>query len=64
MNEFIEALNNGTGCDYIANNYYKMSKAELKRIILELLFELTRDCGFLDCPNIENVINELKSYIE
>lgn len=63
MEKFVEALKNGTGYDYLANHYTSLSKEELKRIAMELLFELTRDCGLLDMPNIDNVIDELKEYI-
>lgn len=55
--EFINALKENVGCDFIANNAHNFSKEELKIIILELLYdELT------GCPNIENVIEELEEY--
>lgn len=40
MNEFIEILKNNPNhaYDFISNNYYKMSKDELKDIIKELLY--------------------------
>lgn len=42
MKEFIETLkNNPDGAfDFICNNYYKMSKDELKDIIKELLYAI------------------------
>lgn len=63
MEGFIEALKNDKGYDYLANNYTSMSKEELKRIAMELLFELTRyHLDGLD-PDINNVIEELQDYI-
>lgn len=58
MDEFINALREDMGYDYIANNAHKFSKEELKRIILELLYELTETHK----PNIENVIEELEEF--
>lgn len=42
MNEFIEVLKNNPNhaYDYISNNYYKMSKDELKDIAKELLYAI------------------------
>lgn len=34
--QYLEALKNGDSYDFIAKNYYKFSKEELKDIILEL----------------------------
>lgn len=59
VNEFINALREDMGYDYIANNAHKFSKEELKRIILELLYELT-EASYK--PNIENVIEELEDF--
>lgn len=59
MDEFINALREDVGYGYIANNAHKFSKEELKRIVLELLYELT------EAPHrakIENVIEELENY--
>lgn len=58
MDEFINALREDMGYDYIANNAHHFSKEELKRIILELLYELTESHR----PNIENVIEELEEF--
>jgi hypothetical protein len=58
MDEFINALREDMGYDYIANNAHKFSKEELKRIILELLYELTETHK----PNIENAIEELEEF--
>ena len=59
MDEFINALREDMGYGYIANNAQKFSKEELKRIILELLYELTNEPHK---PNIENVIEELEEF--
>jgi hypothetical protein len=59
MDEFINALREDMGYDYIANNAHKFSKEELKRIILELLYELTNETHK---PNIENAIEELEEF--
>ena len=42
MKDFIKVLeNNPNGAyDYIANNYYKMSKEELKDVVKELLYSV------------------------
>jgi hypothetical protein len=58
VDEFINALREDMGYDYIANNAHKFSKEELKRIILELLYELTETHK----PNIENAIEELEEF--
>lgn len=58
MDEFINALREDMGYDYIANNAHNFSKDELKRIILELLYEITESHR----PNIENVIEELEEF--
>lgn len=59
MDEFINALREDMGYGYIANNAHHFSKEELKRIILELLYELTNETHK---PNIENVIEELEEF--
>lgn len=59
MDEFINALREDMGYGYIANNAHHFSKEELKRIILELLYELTSESHR---PNIENVIEELEEF--
>lgn len=59
IDEFINALREDMGYDYIANNAHKFSKEELKRIILELLYELTNETHK---PNIENAIEELEEF--
>lgn len=59
MDELINALREDMGYDYIANNAHKFSKEELKRIILELLYELTNETHK---PNIENAIEELEEF--
>ena len=59
VDEFINALREDMGYDYIANNAQNFSKEELKRIILELLYELTNESHK---PNIENVIEELEEF--
>lgn len=61
VDEFINALREDMGYGYIANNAHNFSKEELKRIILELLYELTNESHK---PNIENVIEELEEFFE
>ena len=56
---FIEALRKNKGYCYLACNSYKMSREEIKRISLELIYELTND---VHEPNINNVIEELEEY--
>lgn len=58
MDEFINALKEDMGYGYIANNAHKFTKEELKRIILELLYELNESHK----PKIENVIEELEEF--
>lgn len=38
--QYIEALEDGKGYDFIANNYWEFSKEELKDIILELTYAI------------------------
>lgn len=59
IDEFINALKEDMGYGYIANNAHRFTKEELKRIILELLYELTNESHK---PRIENVIEELEDY--
>lgn len=59
IDEFINALREDMGYDYIANNAHRFTKEELKRIILELLYELTNESHK---SRIENVIEELEDY--
>ena len=59
MDEFINALKENMGYGYIANNAHKFTKEELKRIIFELLYELTNETHK---PKIENVIEELEEF--
>ena len=58
VDEFINALREDMGYSYIANNAHNFSKDELKRIILELLYEITESHR----PNIKNVIEELEEF--
>lgn len=39
-NEFMDAVVRNVGYDYMANNYYKFTKEELKDVILECLYTL------------------------
>lgn len=64
INEFIEALKNDTCYDFIANNYYKMSKEELKNCFLEVLFEVKYSKDINDDFSIDRVIEELKERYE
>lgn len=50
--EILEGLKSGRPYDFIANNYYKMDKAQLKDIILELLAQF-------EGKVYEGVVNEL-----
>lgn len=59
VDEFINALREDMGYDYIAHNAHFFSWYELQRIILELLYELTNETHK---PNIENVIEELEEF--
>lgn len=38
--KFIEAVNNDTSYDFIANNYMNFSKEQLKDIIIELMYAI------------------------
>lgn len=40
MKEFLQALENGTAYDYIANNSHNMSKNELATILKEYIYHL------------------------
>lgn len=68
MNEFIEVLkNNPNGAyDFICNNYYKMSKEELKDITKELLFAIYDNVDKVEHNKIlADVAEELESsYVE
>lgn len=59
IKEFIEALKKNKGYGYLACNSHNMSKDELRRIGLELIYELTNESHE---PNINNVIEELEEY--
>lgn len=49
--QYIEALENSNGYDFIAKNYWEFSKEELKDIILELDYAIhcTDTNGSFDC---------------
>lgn len=38
MDEILQALQKGEAYDYVANNYYKLSKEELRFVLLECLY--------------------------
>lgn len=38
IKELIEAIKNGNSYDFIANNYWKMSKEQLKDALLEYIY--------------------------
>lgn len=59
LNDFIEALKNDTSYDFIANNYYKMDKNDLKDIILELLYEVYYSERTNDNFDVDRVIENL-----
>lgn len=68
MKEFIEVLKNNPdhAYDFISNNYYKMSKEELKDITKELLFAIYENVTKTEHNDILNdVAKELEdSYLE
>ena len=66
MNEFINVLKNkpNHAYDYIANNYYKMSKSELAQITKELLYSIYENHTTAEHDEIlANVGEELKDYL-
>ena len=46
MENVIKAIEERKLYDYVANNYYDMSKSELKDIILELAYAINQVGGF------------------
>ena len=61
LQEFINALEDGTQCDFIAQHYWEMDNSDLKRIILELLYAVDR---YAHEDVIEYVEEELKDWVE
>ena len=63
MKEFMKALEEGNAYDYIANNYWSMSKEDLKNILLEYIYEADEshgcDRGF-EIENVMDCLNELR----
>lgn len=64
MNEFIEVLkNNPNGAyDFICNNYYKMSKEELKDITKELLFAIYDNV--INTAEHDKIMNDVAEELE
>ena len=54
MKAFVEALENGTGYGYLAENYWNMSKDSLANIAKELLYALEEH------GDLEDVADELR----
>ena len=56
MNEFIEVLKNNpnNAYDFICNNYYKLSKEELKDIAKELLYAVYDNVDKIEHDKILN----------
>lgn len=65
MDEFITALEEGKAYDFIANNYWQMSREELKDILLEFIYEAD-ESNIMDREfDTDNVISELEDrYID
>lgn len=61
LQEFINALEDGTAYDFIAQHYWEMNNLELERIILELLAAVDR---YAHDDVIEYVKEELKGWVE
>lgn len=59
LKEVIKAIRNDEGYDYIANNYTRFTKEELKDIILECLYVID-DNVLLSDYLLNNVANELE----
>lgn len=58
IRDFINAVENGhSAYDTIAHHYWEMTKEDLERICLEFIYELEDE-------RVENVIDELKDFIE
>lgn len=65
MNDFIEALNEGRAYDYIAQNYWQMSKEDLKDILLEFIYEADESTIMDREFDTDNVISEIEDrYID
>jgi hypothetical protein len=65
MKKFIEVLENNpdSAYDYISNNYYKMSKDELRDIAKELLYVIYDKTTKTEQKlMLSNVAEELKSF--
>lgn len=67
MKDFIEVLKNNpdSAYDFICNNYYKMSKEELKDITKELLYAIHDNVTKMEHNKIlEDAAEELEDFYE
>jgi hypothetical protein len=64
MTEFIEVLKNNPNeaYDFICNNYYKMSKEELKDITKELLFAIYDNV--INTAEHDKILNDVATELE
>lgn len=64
MKEFIEVLKNNpdNAYDFICNNYYKMSKEELKDIVKELLFAVYDNV--INTAEYNKIMNDVATELE
>ena len=66
MKELIEVLKNNHdhAYDFIANNYYKMSRDELASVVKELLYAIHYFNKAEEQEILESVANELEDFYE
>lgn len=64
MKEFIEILKNNpnSAYDFVSNNYYKMSKEELRDIAKELLFAIYDNV--VNTAEHDKILNDVASELE
>ena len=58
MKEYIDALKNGKGFDWISNNGWKLNKDELISIVKELEYAIYSECDSFDNKKINNAAAE------
>lgn len=54
--EILDAINDGNLYDYIANNYYAMSKSDLKDVILELEYAVNSTLDEYDKKSVHDAM--------
>lgn len=63
LEKLVEALRDGCGYDFVANNYTEFSKAELKMALLEAIYVIRENVGIEAKDGEDTLADSIEEWI-